>query len=71
MWLTKKPDAYFEQIWHREPGAGVMMINLIHDVDLLRHLCDVLEEFLPRRSAWTQPRRGTNRGTNLSETEPI
>ncbi len=40
MWSARKDDAYFTDIpWHREPGAGVGLINLIHDVDLLRHLC--------------------------------
>ncbi|MBE9375429.1 Gfo/Idh/MocA family oxidoreductase [Saccharopolyspora sp. HNM0983] len=38
-WLTRKDDAYFEQSWRREPGAGVLLINLVHDLDLLRYLC--------------------------------
>ena len=33
-----KPDAYFEAPWRREPGAGPILINLAHDVDLLRYL---------------------------------
>lgn len=39
MWLTKKSDDYFDQEWRRERGAGVMLINLVHDLDLARHLC--------------------------------
>ena len=39
MWLTKKSDDYFEQRWRRETGAGVMLINLVHDLDLARYLC--------------------------------
>ena len=37
-WLTK-PDEYFQTEWRRLKGAGPVYLNLIHDVDLLRHLC--------------------------------
>lgn len=38
VWASRKDDAYFDIDWHREPGAGVMLINVVHDLDLLRHL---------------------------------
>ena len=37
-WLYK-PDDYFEPAWRCSKGAGPVFINLIHDIDLLRHLC--------------------------------
>lgn len=37
-WLYK-PDDYFEMDWRTKDGAGPVYINLIHDIDLLRHFC--------------------------------
>ncbi len=34
-----KSAAYFEVPWRTQPGAGPVLLNLIHDIDLLRYLC--------------------------------
>ncbi|MCL4188944.1 MAG: Gfo/Idh/MocA family oxidoreductase [Rhodobacteraceae bacterium] len=38
MFWLRKPDDYFDVPWRRQPGAGPVMVNLVHDIDLLRHL---------------------------------
>lgn len=38
-WLYK-PDDYFDIApWRKKKGAGPISVNLVHDVDLARHLC--------------------------------
>lgn len=41
-WLMK-PDDYFDIPWRRELGAGPVLMNLAHDIDLLRYLCGEIE----------------------------
>ncbi|WP_426954463.1 Gfo/Idh/MocA family protein [Muricoccus radiodurans] len=48
-WLFK-PDDYFDAAWRREKGAGPVLLNLIHDVDLLRHLCGEVESVTAHES---------------------
>lgn len=42
-WLLK-PEPYFDAAWRRQPGAGPVLINLSHDIDLLRFLCGEIVE---------------------------
>ena len=43
LWAVRKPDAYYEAEWRRQPGGGPVLINLIHDVDMLRYCCGEIE----------------------------
>jgi len=39
-----KPDSYFENSkWRTQKGAGPILVNLVHDIDLLRYLCGEVE----------------------------
>lgn len=45
-YMIYKNDEYFDVEWRRKKGAGPILVNLVHDVDLLRYL---LGEPLPSR----------------------
>lgn len=49
-WLYK-PQDYFQQTWRRQAGAGPVFINLIHDIDLLRHLCGEIVRVTAQQSS--------------------
>ena len=44
LWQLRKPEAYYAPAWRRTPGNGMLHTNLIHDLDLLRHLCGEVAE---------------------------
>lgn len=44
LWSLRKHDRYFDPPWRRAPGAGPVMTNLSHEIDLLRFLLGEIEE---------------------------
>jgi len=52
LWALMKPEDYFDIDWHRERGVGgPTLINLVHDLDSLRFICDeIVEVYAQTRS---------------------
>lgn len=44
MWGVKKPDVYFHDNWRSGEDGSPIMINAVHDVDLLRFLFGEIED---------------------------
>jgi len=52
LWSARKEDAYFTSApWHAQSGAGVTLLNAVHDLDLLRHLCGEVAEVQAMQSS--------------------
>ncbi len=50
-----KPPEYFEAAWRRSPGGGPVLINLIHEIDLIRFVCGEIESV---QAVTSKARRG-------------
>ena len=51
LWSLRKHDSYYDAPWRRRPGAGVLMTNLSHEVDLLHVLAGEVTEVSAMLSA--------------------
>lgn len=51
VWAARKSDDYFAPAWRRAPGAGPLMNNLVHEIDLLRFICGDIVEVSTRASS--------------------
>lgn len=52
LWSARKDDSYFSEMpWHTRHGAGVTLINVVHDLDLLRHLIGEVAEIQALQSS--------------------
>lgn len=54
VWATHKPDDYFKAQWRRQAGGGPLLINGIHEVDLLRYLCGEIATVIAFKSNATR-----------------
>lgn len=44
IWAMRKHASYFDTAWRHTSAGGVVLINLIHDIDMLRHLAGDIAE---------------------------
>lgn len=54
-WTLVKPDDYYEIEWRtKRPDGGPVLINLVHELDVLRYVCGEIEQVYAHASAATR-----------------
>ncbi len=51
LWAVRKPAPYFEATWRTKSGGGPVLINLIHEIDMLRFICGEITEVMALSSS--------------------
>jgi predicted dehydrogenase len=52
MWTLMKPDEYFRVGWRtNRPDGGPVLINLVHELDILRHVCGEIKQVYAQSSS--------------------
>ena len=54
LWSLRKHDSYYDVKWRREKGAGPILTNLSHELDLLRLMAGEIEEITALTSSATR-----------------
>ncbi len=44
LWSLRKHDTYYDAVWRRQPGAGPLLTNLTHEIDLLCFFLGEIDE---------------------------
>lgn len=65
MWTLMKPDGYFDIAWRSvRPDGGPVLINLVHELDILRYICGEIEQVFAQG-------RSTARGFEIEDSVSI
>ena len=64
IWAVRKPDGYFRENW-RTTGGSPVMINLVHDVDILRYILGEVTEIRALGSAHIRNANRTESGAAI------